>query len=152
MKPRYLLTRWHYWCRQVLLGYRTIPHGMDRQSLWTEKAVWTLETESCHDSNVVVVGCTGVVMMMWRIKGNIDCRMSFRDMISPDDLTIPVAPLTFGLTLIPDWISNYIYHILRYEIIQQFPNFSGGTVEVWELMNNFISPFTGHMLTYPCRL
>ena len=48
---------------------------------------------------------------------------------------------------------NYIYvHPLkvRGKINYPFPNFNGGTVEVWELINNFISHFTGHVITYPC--
>ena len=29
-----------------------------------------------------------------------------------------------------------------------FPNFNGTTVEVWEWVSNFISHFTGHVITY----
>ena len=35
---------------------------------------------------------------------------------------------------IPEWISNYINHT------------------VWEWVHNFIPPFTGHVITYPCWL
>ena len=31
-----------------------------------------------------------------------------------------------------------------------FPNFNGGTVEVWEWINDFITYLTGHVITYPC--
>ena len=37
----------------------------------------------------------------------------------------------YGLTLILSWISNYIHYNVWEEIIYQFPNFNGCTVEVW---------------------
>ena len=54
-----------------------------------------------------------------------------------------------GLTLIPEWISNYINYQGCEEITYPFPNFNGCTVEIWEWINNFISHFTGHVITYP---
>ena len=35
-----------------------------------------------------------------------------------------------GLTLIPAWINNYIYHKMWDEITDQFLKFNGATVEV----------------------
>ena len=35
-----------------------------------------------------------------------------------------------SLTLIPEWISNYIHYKVWYEIIYPFLNFNGATVEV----------------------
>ena len=35
------------------------------------------------------------------------------------------------------------------KITYQFPNLSGATVEVWQWISNFISHFTGHVITYP---
>ena len=35
-----------------------------------------------------------------------------------------------GLTLIPEWISNYTYHYVWDEITYPFLNFNGSTVEV----------------------
>ena len=54
----------------------------------------------------------------------------------------------FGLTLISAWISNYIYYKLWHEVTYPFPNSS--TVEIWELICNFISHFIIYILTYPC--
>ena len=36
------------------------------------------------------------------------------------------------------------------EITYPFPNFNGCAVEVWEWISNFITHFTGHVITYPC--
>ena len=36
------------------------------------------------------------------------------------------------------------------EITYPFLNFNGGTVEVWEWIIDFISHFTGHVITYSC--
>ena len=47
-------------------------------------------------------------------------------------------------------MSNYIRYRVRVEIIYPFPNFNGGTVEVWEWISNSIPHFTGHVITYPC--
>ena len=54
-----------------------------------------------------------------------------------------------GLTLIPAWINNYTHYKVWDEITYPFPNFNGGTVEVWEWINNFTPHFTGHVITYP---
>ena len=35
------------------------------------------------------------------------------------------------------------------EISHPFPNTNGGTVPVWEWMNNVIPHFTGHAIIYP---
>ena len=56
---------------------------------------------------------------------------------------LPGAPL---LT----WISNHTHHNVWDEITYPFLNFNGATVEVWELISNFIPHFTEHMVTYPC--
>ena len=48
-------------------------------------------------------------------------------------------------------MSNYIHYNVWDEITYPFPNFNGGTVEVWEWLSNFIPHFPGHMITYPCR-
>ena len=36
------------------------------------------------------------------------------------------------------------------DVTNPFPNFNGANVEIWEWINNFISQFTGHVITYPC--
>ena len=36
------------------------------------------------------------------------------------------------------------------EITYPFPNFNGGTVEVWEGISNFVPHLTRHVVTYPC--
>ena len=38
------------------------------------------------------------------------------------------------------------------EIIYPFPNFNGGTVDVWEWKSNFIPHFITDVITYPCKL
>ena len=48
------------------------------------------------------------------------------------------------------WISNRTHYKVFDEITYPFPNFNGATVEVWELIRNFIAYFTGHVLTYSC--
>ena len=55
--------------------------------------------------------------------------------------------LTF---LIPAWISNYNHYKVWDEITYAFPNLNSVTVEVCEWINNLISQFTGHVITYPC--
>ena len=45
---------------------------------------------------------------------------------------------------------NSIHYKVWDETTYPFPNFDGATVEVWEWIGNFISHFTGHVLTYPC--
>ena len=54
-------------------------------------------------------------------------------------------------TLIQVWISNYIYHKVRNEIIYPFQNFNGATVEIWECINNFIPHFTGMNYAHDSR-
>ena len=54
-----------------------------------------------------------------------------------------------GLILIPAGISNYIHYKVWDEITYALLNFNGATVEVWEWIGNFISHFTGHVITYP---
>ena len=55
-----------------------------------------------------------------------------------------------GLTLIPAWISNYTHYNVWDEMTYPFLNFKDATVEVSEWINNFISHFTGYVITYPC--
>ena len=52
-----------------------------------------------------------------------------------------------GLILIPAWISNYIHNKMWHAITYPLPNFNGATIEVWELISNLISHFTGHVIT-----
>ena len=44
------------------------------------------------------------------------------------------------------------FHPLLDEIISPFPNFSSVVVEVWEMISNFISHFTGQVITYGVML
>ena len=37
-----------------------------------------------------------------------------------------------GLTLIPAWMSNYLYYNVWGEIVYPIPNFNGATIEVWK--------------------
>ena len=53
-----------------------------------------------------------------------------------------------GLTCITAWISNYIHYKVWNEITNPSPNFNSATVEVWEWVSNFISHFTGYVITY----
>ena len=46
---------------------------------------------------------------------------------------------------------NCIHYKVWDEIPYTFPNFNGGTVDVWERINNFIPHFTGNVITYPYR-
>ena len=52
------------------------------------------------------------------------------------------------LILIPKRIIDYTHYVC--EIIYSFPNFNGAAAEDWELISNFTSYFTRHMLTYLC--
>ena len=52
-----------------------------------------------------------------------------------------------GLTLIPVWINNHTPSKEWDETADPFPNFNGCTVEVWELISNFIP----HLWTYGCN-
>ena len=51
-----------------------------------------------------------------------------------------------GENLIEAWISNCVYNTAWEDIIYPIPNFNSTTVEVWELINNFIPHFTGMWL------
>ena len=53
------------------------------------------------------------------------------------------------MELINQRICNYIHYKVWDEITYPFLNFNGATVEVKELINNFISHFTGLVITYP---
>ena len=55
-----------------------------------------------------------------------------------------------GLNLISAWISNYTHYNVWDEIAYSFLNFNGETDDVWEWIRNFISHFTGYVITYPC--
>ena len=44
-------------------------------------------------------------------------------------------------TLIPVWVSNYVPSKVWDEITNQFLNFNGATIEVWEWMSNFNAHF-----------
>ena len=44
-------------------------------------------------------------------------------------------------------MSNYIYHKVCDEITYAFINFNSATIEVKEWISNFISHFTGHVIT-----
>ena len=54
------------------------------------------------------------------------------------------------LTLIPAWISNHMCSKVWDEITDPFPNFTGGTIKVWEWISNFIPHFVMDVITYPC--
>ena len=51
----------------------------------------------------------------------------------------------------PAWLSIYMNYNVWGELTYPFPNFDSATVEVWEWVNNFISHFSEHVITYPCR-
>ena len=51
--------------------------------------------------------------------------------------------------LIKAWISKYMISKVWDKIIYPFPNFNGGTVKVWEWINDAIQQFKMDMLTYP---
>ena len=53
-------------------------------------------------------------------------------------------------TLIPSWLSNYIYHKVWHEITCPFPNFNCCTAEVWVWISNFIANHSMDVITYPC--
>ena len=61
------------------------------------------------------------------------------------------ANIDYLVTLIPAWLSNYMYIHYKVwdEITYPLPNFNGEAVEVWEWIRNFIPHFTGHVITYP---
>ena len=53
-----------------------------------------------------------------------------------------------GATLIPAWISNHMRNEECGGITYPFPNFNGGTVEVWEWVSNFIPHFIMDVITF----
>ena len=101
--------------------------------LWAQCHTWTSVTPvllvlwaRCpvvHWYHVVYVVCWAVVLICWNYN---------------------------RLTLIPTWITNHMLSKVWDEIIYQFPNFNGFTVEVWEWINNFIPYFLIGVITYPC--
>ena len=54
------------------------------------------------------------------------------------------------LTLTSVWLSSHMPSEVWDEITYPFPNFNGGTFEVWEWISNFLPHFTGHVIIYPC--
>ena len=48
------------------------------------------------------------------------------------------------------WIVKTIQSKVWDEITNPFPNLNVATVEVWELISNFIPHFTAFVITYPC--
>ena len=54
----------------------------------------------------------------------------------------------YGLTLIPAWISNHMHNKVWDEITYPFPNFNGGTIEVWVWISNFIPHFINVLLIH----
>ena len=52
----------------------------------------------------------------------------------------------YGLTLIPLWISNYMPNEVCYELLIQ--NLTVAAVGGWDWMNNLISHFNEHVITY----
>ena len=54
------------------------------------------------------------------------------------------------ITIILAGITYHIHHKILGEITYAFPNFNDATVDVWQLVSNFIPHFTGHVVTYPC--
>ena len=51
-------------------------------------------------------------------------------------------PISLAWILVAAWIINYIHYKGWSEVIYPFPNFNGGTVEVWEWISNFIQHST----------
>ena len=45
-------------------------------------------------------------------------------------------------------VNYYMHDKLCNGITYLFPNFNGADAEVWEWMNNLISHFAGHMITW----
>ena len=72
-------------------------------------------------------------------------------MLISDDKGSHGAPIyQHGLTLIPAWISKYMPRNVWDAITYPFPNFKSATVEVWELISNFIPQFIKDVITNPC--
>ena len=57
-----------------------------------------------------------------------------------------------GLTIIPSWISNHMPVKAMDEIIYQFPNFNGWTIEVWEWLINFTPPYIWRQLLIHAKI
>ena len=63
----------------------------------------------------------------------------------------PYLPGTKELTWIPAQMNDNTLYDMCDEITYLFLNVNGATIEVWKWMNNFISHFTRHVITYPCQ-
>ena len=57
--------------------------------------------------------------------------------------------ISYGLTLVSAWISNYIHYKAWSKITLPSPNFNGYTGEVLEWIGDLIPHFTGYAFTYP---
>ena len=53
------------------------------------------------------------------------------------------------INLIPAWLSNHIPSKVWDEITYPFPNFNGGTIEVWEWISDFIPHSIMDVITFP---
>ena len=55
-----------------------------------------------------------------------------------------------GLILIAAWISNYTLRKVLGEIEYPFPNYNAATVEVCEVISNFIQHLEMDVISYSC--
>ena len=69
-------------------------------------------------------------------------------LIGTGNIKIIFLPYYLGSILLT-WVSNYIHHKVWNEIAYPFSNFTSATVEVWNILVNFIPHFTGHLISYP---
>ena len=64
------------------------------------------------------------------------------------DYYLALGPLLLTwIKIIAAWLSNHIHYEMWDEINGPFPNFSVGTIEVWEWINDFTSHITGHVIS-----
>ena len=67
-------------------------------------------------------------------------------------LYVSLYSFSYGLTLFPAWISNCSHNEAWGEITYPFTSGNGATVQVLEWISNFKLYFTGHVISYPCRV
>ena len=99
--------------------------------LWT----WVIDTMTC--ANCVWL----FIYFADRLLKNVFVRVKYNSF----NLTSCPIPATSHSR-----ISNYTRHKVWDEITYPFPNLNDAAVEVWELIINFITHFTGYVVTYSC--
>ena len=103
-----------------------------------EKYISYSRPQCCHSS------CWKVSLNYWV------CSVMMIKCGSSDDIKSLGTLLLTWFDFNPAWIRNHMSSKVWDQIIHPFPNFNSATVDVWELISNFIPHFIMDVINYPC--